>query len=95
MRESEKRLWGAVLYRQLRDIMSGVPHIRDSAIHYLTTESHDLNTVCDFAGFEMEKVIKAAKKLEELGIKEGVIYLYSLIKEADEVDHDDDNTPNN
>ena len=90
MRGSEKRLWSAVLYRQLRDIMSGTPHVRDSAVHYLTNRSNDLRTVCDFAEFEMEKVIKAAKKLEELGTKEGVIYLCSLMEEANEVDHDCD-----
>ena len=91
MWNNERRLWCAVLYRQMRDIMSGTPLIRDSAIHYLTRRSRDLRIVCDFADFDMDSVIKAAKKLEGLGIKEGVVYLGDLMKE-DEVDDDDDNS---
>lgn len=90
MSENEKRLWCAVLYRQLRDIMSGVPVVRDSAVHYLTVKSDDLKIVCDLAEFDMDRVIKAAKKLELLGTKEGIIYLCSLMDEANEVDHDCD-----
>jgi len=71
--------------------MSGTPLIRDSAIHYLTRRSRDLRIVCDFVDFDMDSVIKAAKKLEGLGIKEGVVYLGDLMKE-DEVDDDDDNS---
>jgi hypothetical protein len=79
----------------MRDIMSGAPHIRDPAIHYLTHESHDLRAVCDFAGFDTGRVIQAAMKLARLGIREGVVYLTSLIAEADEVDDDDDYTGDN
>ena len=91
MWNNERRLWCAVLYRQLRDVMSGTPHIRDSAIHYLTRKSRDLRIVCEMAEFDMDSVIRAAKRLEGLGIKEGVLYLGDLMKE-DEVDDDDRNS---
>jgi hypothetical protein len=67
--------------------MSGTPRVRDQAIHYLTTRSNDLQTVCDFADFNIDQVMKAAKKLEQLGIHEGVVYLRKLMK-IDEVDDD-------
>lgn len=84
-------MWAAVLYRQLKDIMSTTPRIRDSAVHYLTNKSVDLQAVCDLAELDMGRVIQAAKTLEELDPAEGVVYLDSLIQDAnDEVDHDYD-----
>ena len=84
-------MWAAVLYRQLKDIMSTTPTIRDSAVHYLTNKSVDLQAVCDLAELDMGRVIQAAKTLEELDPAEGVGYLESLIQDAnDEVDHDYD-----
>ena len=64
--------------------MSTTPTIRDSAVHYLTNKSVDLQAVCDLAELDMGRVIQAAKTLEELDPAEGVVYLDSLIQAAND-----------
>jgi hypothetical protein len=64
--------------------------IRDEALAFLPRQSIDLNMVCDMAGVIPEKVIRAARYLEELGPNEGVVYLVELFQRTrDEVTKND------
>jgi len=82
----EIRLWQAVVYQALRDTLSPNQRVRDAALSYLYRQTVDLNMVCDMAGVAPRKVIRAARYLEELGPREGVVYLGELFKRTrDEV----------
>ena len=82
----ETRLWQAVIYQALRDTLSYDRRVRDDALSFLHHQTKDLNMVCDMAGVIPRKVIDAAKYLEELGPREGVVYLSQLFeKTRDEV----------
>ena len=88
---AETRLWQSVLYQALRDTLSYDQRIRDEALVFLDHQTVDLNMVCDMAGVIPEKVIRAAQYLEELGPREGVVYLSQLFQHTrDEVTNDDE-----
>ena len=76
----EQRLWQAVLYQALRDTLSYDRRIRDDALAFLHHQTIDLNMVADMADVVPEKVINAARYLEELGPREGVVYLGKLFE---------------
>ena len=64
--------------------------MRDEALSFLHRQTVDLNMVADMASVIPEKVINAAKYLEELGPREGVVYLGQLFERTrNEVTSDD------
>jgi hypothetical protein len=82
----ELRLWQAVVYQVLRDTLSYDQRVRDAALSYLHRQTVDFDMVCDMAGVAPRKVIRAARYLEELGPREGVVYLGQLFQRTrDEV----------
>jgi len=89
----EERLWQAVIYQALRDTLSYDRRVRDDALAFLHRQTVDLNMVCDMASVIPRKVLDAAKYLEELGPREGVVYLGQLFQNTrDEVtNHDQGN----
>lgn len=79
-------MWQAVVYQALRDTLSYNRRVRDGALSFLHRQTVDLNMVCDMASVIPEKVIRAARYLEELGPREGVVYLGQLFQNTrDEV----------
>ena len=79
----------AVIGQALRDTLSYDRRIRDEALTWLTAETRDLHFVCDISGLKVDKVIAAAKYLEELGPREGVVYLKRIFERTqDEVTND-------
>jgi len=90
LRIGERRLWQAVIYRALRDVLSDDPRVRDEALVFLRRQTSDLAMLCDLASVSAEKVISAARYLEGLGPLQGVVYLRKLIERTrDEVTSDD------
>lgn len=79
----------AVIAQALRDTLSYDRRVRDEALTWLRRRTTDLNFVCDIAGLKVDKVIDASKFLEELGPREGVVYLKKIFeKTQDEVTND-------
>jgi|TARA_R110002020_G_scaffold237233_1_gene449569 hypothetical protein len=79
----------AVIGQALRDTLSYDRRIRDEALTWLKTETRDLNFVCEVSGLKVQKVIDASKFLEELGPREGVVYLKRIFERTqDEVTND-------
>ncbi len=63
----ESSLWGAVITQALMDALSKARHSeasfnKDEAIRWLTSNSTDFITVCQFAGYDPDYVRKKAKK---------------------------------
>ena len=73
--------------------MSHNPRIRDEALAIFHRQTRDLIMLCDFSGVTAWKVTAAAKYLEDLGPREGVVYLSQLFlrtrSEIGEVTSDD------
>ena len=80
----EHRVWVAILYRALRDMVSENPRVRDEATTYLTRESKDLSIVCDHADIEITKIIQAARHLQDLPANQGIVYIEKLLNEGDD-----------
>ena len=79
-------MWQGVVYQALRDTLSYDQRVRDEALSFLHHQTVDLNMVCDMASVIPRKVLDAAKYLEELGPREGVVYLGQLFQNTrDEV----------
>lgn len=84
MSPPERQVWVAILYRALRDMVSENPRIRDEATTYLTRKSTDLAIVCDHAEMEITKVIQAARHLQDLPPRQGIVYIQRLLQEGDD-----------
>ena len=73
----------AVIYQALRDILSHDTRLHDEALAVLHRQTRDLIMLCDLAGITARKVVAAAKYLEDLGPREGVVYLSQLFEERE------------